>query len=309
MRLFALIVSLALQLALIGCGQSAPANSSSGGGGDKLIVVCTTTMITDLARQLAGDDIEVRGIMKVGEDPHVYDVRPRDAQLIAEADLVLANGFHLESTLGHVIDHNVKPGAKVVRLAEDAGIEPLGSQATQGAPDPHCWFNVGYFRRYAEVARDALIAVDPDHAAGYRARAESYLTELDALHAWVVQRIATVPRERRVMITSHDAFAYFGRTYDVDVYAVIGISTEQAPKPQDIARLESLVHQRGVKALFIETSVSATLNQLVEKVAQASGATIGGTLYSDSLGGPDTPAGTYIGMVRHNVETIVKALQ
>ncbi len=284
----------------------APADGVAPAG--KLRVACTTTMITDLASTIAGNDADVRGIMRAGEDPHIYDVRPRDVQLIAESQLVLMNGLHLEATLGHVIENN-STKAKVVRLAENARIVPLESEATRGAPDPHCWFNVLYFRVYAEGVRDALIEVDPAHATGYRDRAETYLKELDALHLWVAEQIGSIPRERRVMVTSHDAFQYFGRTYFVDVFGVVGISTEQQPRPQDIVRLESLVRERGVKALFIETSVSQTLNDIVKKVAESSGARIGGTLYSDSLGSPDTETGTYIGMIRHNTRTIVDALR
>jgi len=275
--------------------------------GAKLRVVCTTTMITDVAGVIAGDAAEVRGIMRAGEDPHVYDVRPRDVQLIAEGELILMNGLHLEATLAHVIEHNAK--GKVVRLAETPQIVPLESEQTRGAPDPHCWFNVQYFRVYAERARNALIEADPKNADGYRQRADAYVKELDSLHEWVKQQIESIPRERRAMVTSHDAFQYFGRTYFIDVFAVIGISTEQQPKPQDIARLESIVRERGVKALFVETSVSQTLNDIVKKVAEASGAKIGGTLYSDSLGAPGTPTGTYLGMVRHNVNTVVDSLK
>jgi manganese/zinc/iron transport system substrate-binding protein len=268
-------------------------------------------MIADLARQLAGEHAEVSGIMRVGEDPHVYEVRPRDAQQIAAADLVLINGLHLESTLFHVIKNSAR--GKVVALAEDPRIEPLaGPQRADGAvaaPDPHCWFNVQYFRVFAERARDALCEVDPEHAAAYRRRAEEYLKQLDQLHAWVGQQVDAVPRQRRVMVTSHDAFAYFGRAYGIDVYAVIGISTEQQPRPQDVVRLEELVRSREVKALFIETSVSRTLNDIVERVAANTGARIGGTLYSDSLGPPETEAGTYLGMIRHNTRTILEALR
>jgi manganese/zinc/iron transport system substrate-binding protein len=290
---------------LAGCG------GGGGGQGDKIRVVCTTTMIADLAKRLAGEDAEVVGIMRVGEDPHVYEVRPRDAQQIAAADLVLLNGLHLEATLLHVIEHNAR--GKVVPLAEDPRIEPLSAAGEGGgaaaAPDPHCWFNVQYFRIYAERARDALCAVDPAHADGYRRRADEYLKDLDALHAWVHQQLAAVPHERRVIVTSHDAFAYYGRAYGVEVHAVIGISTEQQPRPQDVVALEQLVRGRGVKALFLETSVSKTLNDLVGRIAESTGARIGGALYSDSLGAPESEAGSYVGMVRHNTRTIVEALR
>jgi manganese/zinc/iron transport system substrate-binding protein len=274
----------------------------------RLRVVCTTTMIADLAKNLVGDRAEILGIMKPGEDPHVYDVRPRDVQLIANADVILMNGLHLESTLQHVIENNAGDSI-VARLAESKGIVPLESEQTRGAPDPHCWFNVQYFRIYTERARDALIQADPGNAEHYRQRAEDYFKELDELHKWVGRRMKTIAREQRVIVTSHDAFQYFGRTYFVDVFAVIGISTEQQPKPRDIARLESLVRERNVKALFVETSVSQTLNQIVKKIAETTGVQIGGTLFSDSLGDPGTPEGTYIGMVRHNVSTIVEALR
>lgn len=299
-------VCFAVIVGVLVCGE-VRAGEKESAPGKRLTVVCTTTMIADLARTIAGETADVQGIMRPGEDPHVYDVRPRDAQMLAAADLVLMNGLHLEATLNEVVENNAK--GKVVRLAETPAIVPLESESARGAPDPHCWFNVSYFRVYAERARDGLMQADPKNADGYRSRAEAYLKQLDELHEWVKREVGTVPRERRVMVTSHDAFQYFGRTYFVDVFAVIGISTEQQPKPQDVERLESLVRERGVKALFIETSVSKTLNDIVEKVAKNAGAKVGGVLYSDSLGGPETAEGTYIGMVRHNVRTLVEALK
>ena len=297
-------VGLCLLVAFLpGCGD----DSAGGDGTERLTVVCTTTMIADLARNLVGDHAQVIGIMKTGEDPHVYDVRPRDAQMIADADVVLMNGLHLESTLEHIIENNAE-GAVVAHLAVDERIKTLGSESTEGAPDPHCWFNIDYFKVYAERARDALIEADPDNAEAYRQRAADYLAELDVLQAYVVEQLNTIPRERRVIVTSHDAFQYFGARYGVEVLAVIGISTEQQPRPQDIAALEAQVTERGVRALFIETSVSRTLNDIVTKVADRSGAAVGGTLYSDSLGEPGTAAGTYLGMVRQNTDLIVKAL-
>ncbi len=149
-------------------------------------------MIADLAHNLVGDVADVRGIMKEGEDPHVYDVRPRDAEMIASGDVVLSNGFHLEATLGHIIENNAE--GKVVALAEQAVAKPLSGANSVRAPDPHCWMNVQYFRGYAEHARDALVEADPANADVYRKNAETYMTELDELHAWVKQQVATVPR-------------------------------------------------------------------------------------------------------------------
>ncbi|MDH3719798.1 MAG: zinc ABC transporter substrate-binding protein [Planctomycetota bacterium] len=296
-------------LAVTGCsGTTTEARSAAQqAAGDRLTVVCTTTMIADLARNLVGDLADVRGIMKEGEDPHVYDVRPRDAEMIASGDVILLNGYHLEATLGHIIENNAE--GKVVALAERAVSEPLSGADGLGAPDPHCWMNVEYFRGYAQHARDGLMAADPAHADVYQKNAETYFAELDKLHEWVQQQVATVPHERRVMITSHDAFEYLGHAYDIEVHGMIGISTEQAPRPQDIEKLEAVIRQRGVRALFVETSVSQTLNNLIKKSAEATGVKIGGTLYSDSLGPDGTPEGTYLGMMRHNVQTIVAALK
>ncbi len=297
------ITLLAGAVALAGC-KTEPEPS-----GGKLRVVCTTTMIADLAREIAGDRAEIIGIMKPGEDPHIYDQRPRDAQHIASADVVLYNGLHLEATLADTIHNNHRGDAVVAALAEHSAISPLESETYQGAPDPHCWMNVAYFVRYAEGARDAQTTADPDNAEHYRANAAAYIEKLQALDTWVREQIATIPRARRVMVTSHDAFQYYSRAYYIDVLAVIGISTDQQASPQDIERLKRQVREHNVRAVFIETSVSQTLNRMVEKVADETGVRVGGTLFSDSLGEPGTPGGSYIGMIRHNTTTVVEALK
>ncbi|NIP86724.1 MAG: zinc ABC transporter solute-binding protein [Planctomycetales bacterium] len=296
-------------LALAGCrAATTPASQEGRAAADPgLTVVCTTTMIADLARNLVGDLADVRSIMREGEDPHVYDVRPRDAELIAMGDIILFNGYHLEATLGPIIENNAQ--GQVVALAELAVAQPLQGVDGLGAPDPHCWMNVKYFCGYVQHARDVLMQADPVNAERYRQNAAAYVAKLEELHQWVQQQVAEVPQRRRVMITSHDAFGYLGEEYGIEVHGMIGISTEQAPRPQDIEKLEALIRQRGVQALFVETSVSQTLNNLVQKSAEATGVAIGGKLYSDSLGPADRPEGTYLGMMRHNVQTIVEALK
>lgn len=290
---------------MFGCGDSSDQTQRE--AIDGITVVATTTMIEDLARQLVGDKANVVGIMKVGEDPHVYETRPNDAVTISKADLVLSNGFHLEATLDGVI-HQAAQG-KVVHLAEDAGIEPLGSQVYEGAPDPHCWMDVMLFKRYAQAALDALIEVDPENQSHYTERATAYFAELDRLDAWVKEQIDSVPQEQRLVVTSHDAFNYYAKAYSVEFHGVMGISTDGQIAAQNVERLRNTVKERGIRALFVETSVTPTLNAMVEKIAADTGAKIGGTLYSDSLGGPETKAGTYIGMIRHNTTTLVEALR
>jgi ABC-type Zn uptake system ZnuABC Zn-binding protein ZnuA len=208
-----------------------------------------------------------------------------------------------------VIENNLPAGALNVALGETSKIKPLESQQYQGAPDPHVWFNVKYFRVFAERTRDALIRADPAGTGTYRRAAAAYLKDLDALDRYARAQLGTIPKARRVLVTSHDAFQYLGKAYGIEVHAVIGISTEQEPRPQDVEALVKIVKERNVKAVFIETSVSPTLNALVRRVSERTGVRVGGELFSDSLGRADGPAGTYLGMVRHNVATITAALR
>ncbi len=286
-----------------GCGDS----DADATGDDRIRVVATTTILADLAQQLAGDDAEVIGIMKAGEDPHVYDVRPNDAVMISGADLVLSNGLRLEATLAGVIEQAAR--GRVVRLAEQDGIDTLESEDYAGAPDPHIWMDVLRYRKVAEAARDALIDVDPAHAEGYRQRSEAYLAELDQLDTWIREQWSAVPRDQRVIVTSHDAFHYYAEAYGLEVHGVIGISTDAQPKASDVEALRTMIRERGVRALFVETSTAPTLNQIVRNLAGDTGVAVGGSLFSDSLGGPGSPGGTYLGMMRHNTQTMVQALR
>lgn len=290
----------------VGCTRD---NATPTDRSGKPVVVCTTTMIADLARNLAAERFDVIGLMRVGEDPHIYNPRPLDALTIQKAKVLLSNGLHLEGTLAKIINNNLAKDAILVALADDPRIKSVALHNFQGAPDPHCWFDVSYFRICAERCRDALLAADPTGKDVLQQAAAAYLGELDKLHAEVKEKIAQIPKERRILITSHDAFQYFGRAYDIEVHAVIGISTEQQPRPLDVENLIKLVAEKGIKAVFIETSVSATLNALVRRVSEKTGAKLGGTLYSDSLGDDASPGKTYLGMIRYNVDTIVKGLK
>jgi len=275
---------------------------------DKPQVVATTTMIADAARIIGGDDIEVIGIMRDGEDPHTYKPKPSDATRIAESGLVLMNGLHLEAILTHVIDD--KAEGAVVRLAEHGDIEPIRPEGgSAAAPDPHCWMDVQYFKHYAEGIRDALVELDPDNADNYRKRAEVYIAELEALDVWVKEQVGSVPEQRRVIISSHDAFGYYGQAYGIEVHGVAGISTDQQVRARHIGELEDLVRERGIRAVFGETSVRDALNNQIMEIAENTPAVLSeANLYSDSLGVQGTPEGTYIGMIRHNTTAIVEAL-
>lgn len=277
-------------------------------GTGKPQVLCTTTMIHDLAQVIAGEHFEIHGIMKAGEDPHIYVLKPHDVVLVGKMDLVLMNGLHLEAQVGHVVDEKAK--GKVVRLAVDPRIKTLGSEDEEGAPDPHCWFNPEYFKIYAEKARDTFIEIDPGNAETYKARTEAYLKELDEVYAWGKEAMASIPEERRIMVTSHDAFQYFGKAFGIDVAAFGGVSTEgDAISPQNRIELENLVKERGAKALFIESSVPEKFNTMIKKIAESTGANIGGELHSDSLGEPGSGADTYLTMLKYNLTTVIEALK
>lgn len=303
-RLFAALLALVAMTGLSGCGGE---TSGLFEDDDRPKVLALTTMIADAATVVAGDDAQVVGLMRAGEDPHTYEITPRDAVAVAEADLVLGNGLNLEATLAKLVANQAADSH--VYLAESSDITPLSDEGAEGAPDPHCWMDAQIFKVYVEGIRDALVEADPDNAEGYKERAEAYLKELDELDAWVREQFATVPEEQRVIITAHDAFNYFGEAYGVELHGLIGLTTEEQPTAAEVTKLENMIRDNGIKAIFFETSVSQTLNNLVKQIADETNIGVGGELFSDSLDEPGTEAGTYIGMMRHNTTTMVEALK
>lgn len=294
-------------LTAAGCDRSPSGKGTSDAGGK--IIVCTTTMIADLARQIGGERVRVVGIMKPGTDPHIYDPTPDDSIWFRKADLVLVNGLHLE---GKMIDMIEAAGAKAVHLGEHPSIR-VRQSASAAAPDPHVWWNAGYYVHFAEQARDALKRVDPDHAAEFEQRATLYIAQLKDADARVRRSVQTIPAAARYMITSHDAFYYYGEAYGLEVDAVLGISTDAQAGADEPNRLARLTKERGVPALFHETSVSAAQNELVDTIQRLAKdkyqhtLKVAGPLFSDSLG--DDPAtDTYLEAFLANTRMIVEAL-
>jgi manganese/zinc/iron transport system substrate-binding protein len=303
-RVIFFVLTIAMLGGLVGCGEN-PGHFSND---DRPKVLATTTMIEDLARVIGGEEVEVVGLMKTGEDPHIYDVKPKDATTVRRADVILMNGLHLEATLASIIEQQAT--GRVAVLAEQDGIKPLdGGDGLQVAPDPHCWMDTRYFGLYAIEVAAALSEAAPEHEALFKERLLEYLDELIELDAWITARFDEVPEQQRVIVTGHDAFAYFGKSYGIKVHGLIGISTEQEPKPQDIEQLKTLIRDKGIRAVFPESSLGGSLIQLLDKVAADTGAVVGKELHSDSLGAPGTDAGTYLSMMRHNTNTIVEALK
>lgn len=322
--LLSLAVVIALGLA-VGCGpnknsqsKGEPEGRPHGGtptvektyaGAYPINVVCTTGMVADLVRNVGGDKVKVTQIMGEGVDPHLYKASPGDVNLLNDAEVIFYSGLHLE---GKMADVFVRMARKKPTFAVTEYI-PEGRvlDNAEGAYDPHLWFDVSLWKEAAGVVRDALKAFDPKNADGYQSRADAYQAELVKLHDHAKTQLATIPKERRVLVTAHDAFRYFGRAYDIEVKGIQGISTESEAGVKEINALVDLLVQKQIKAVFVESSVSdKNIKALLEGCgAKGHKVAIGGELFSDAMGKDGTPEGTYIGMVRHNVDTIVKALK
>ena len=308
-------LTLLLAAALIGCsgddrpnGAGAPA---AGEGSAAVRVVATTGMIGDAATRIGGDLVQVDTLMGPGVDPHLYKASEGDLSRLTGADLILYNGLHLEGKMGDVLVKLARQ-RPVVAISESVPEDRLREPPElEGLYDPHLWFDVGLWAETLTPILDALIDVAPQHAEAFRTNAEAYRQELVALDRWVESEIAAVPASGRVLITAHDAFGYFGRRYGIEVVGLQGLSTVSEAGLKDIERVVDLVVDRGIKALFIESSVPRRAIEAVQAACRARGSdvAIGGELFSDAMGSPGTAEGTYVGMVRHNVTTIVAALK
>lgn len=297
--LTALLIAAVLSVAMA-CDRESTAEFDD----DQIDVVVTTTMLEDLVEQLGGEHFQAHGLVNVGADPHVYQPQPGDARMIAESDAVVMNGLLLEGWMESLIRN--AGGERPVVVAGDA-IDDDQLIRVEGAVDPHVWFDVGMWRQVADhVAGEMAEMTDDEQVVeAVQTRHAHYDEMLAQLDDWVGERMETVAEQQRVLITSHDAFNYFGRAYGIDVEAVQGLSTEQEPSQRDVANIIELVDGRNAPAVFTETSVNPAL---IEQVARETGAQRVGPLYSDSVGPADSGADTYVGMVQSNVEMITEGL-
>jgi manganese/zinc/iron transport system substrate-binding protein len=272
-------------------------------------IVCTTGMVADVVRNVVGERYTVGQLMGEGVDPHLYESTPGDARQLDEAKLIFYSGLHLEGKMGDLFRdmRKRKPTCAIAERIEDK----LVLKNDEGRPDPHVWFDVELWSTTVDVVRDAMVEYDPAHADEYRANAKTYKKKLADLHEYAKKELAKIPKERRVLVTAHDAFHYFGRAYNIEVKAIQGISTEDEAAVKRINDLVRFITERKIKAVFVESSVpDKNLKALVEGCARRDHEVeIGGVLFSDAMGKEGTPEGTYEGMVRHNVDTIVKALR
>ncbi|HSL64747.1 MAG TPA: zinc ABC transporter substrate-binding protein [Gaiellaceae bacterium] len=292
---------------LVGCGRVQ--DEAAGGPRElPLRLVATTGMVADAAARVGGDRVRVEALMGPGIDPHLYKASEGDVEALVGADLVLFNGLHLEAKLGDVLERLDARAAAITDSIPRSRL--LSPPQFQGQYDPHVWFDVDLWALAVEQTGRILAEHDPAGAATYRRNAARYAAELRRLHTWVTAQARRVPAERRVLVTAHDAFGYFGRRYGFEVRGLQGISTATEAGAQDVQELAEFIADRQIPSLFVESSVSPRAIDAVRAAVRSRGfdVEVGEQLYSDAMGEPGTPEGTYPGMVRHNVRAIVDGL-
>ncbi|MBW1295541.1 metal ABC transporter solute-binding protein, Zn/Mn family [Aquimarina litoralis] len=279
---------------------------------EKLQIVTTTTMITDLVKNIGKDLISVEGLMGSGVDPHLYKASEGDVSKLVNADAVFYNGLHLEGKLVEVFEKMGTQNIKTVALGEILDKSKLiGSDYFASNYDPHIWFSIDNWKQVTSFTIKKLIELDPKNAEAFEINGQEYLEQLDKLSQTIKKVVDSLPEEKRILVTAHDAFSYFGKAYKFNVVGLQGLSTTTEAGVQDVQKLANFIIENKLKAIFIESSVPKRTIEALQAAVKSKNhdVTIGGTLYSDALGTKGTVEGTYIGMFEHNVNTIVNALK
>lgn len=279
---------------------------------EKLKIVTTTTMLTDLVETIGGEHVEVQGLMGAGVDPHLYKASEGDVQKLFNADVIIYNGLHLEGKLGEVFEQ-MEQQKKTILVAADALDKStlISSSNFASNYDPHIWFDINNWIKITQYISDELMKLDPENTDFYRKNAENYINDLQQLNTEITNKINELPKEKRILVTAHDAFNYFGKQHDFEVVGLQGLSTATEAGVRDVQKMADFIIEHDVKAIFVESSVpKRTIEALQASVKSKNHEVkIGGTLYSDALGTTGTPEAKYIGMYRYNVNTIINALK
>jgi manganese/iron transport system substrate-binding protein len=290
-----------LSFTLLSCSGATTSESSN-----KPLVVATSTIIADLTQEIGGDEIELKGILKPGTDPHVYEPVPTDSRFLEEAKLILYNGFNLEPGIIKMMN---SVGGNARKVAVGEVVKPLQLDKGKGevVPDPHVWGDVENAIAMTNTIRDELTKLSPEDKEEFTQNAIKLTSELKKLDTWVTQQIQTIPSNKRKLVTTHDAFQYYGRAYNIPIAGtLIGISTEEQPSAQTVQKLVDSIKKTGVSAIFAETTINPAL---ITTVAQEAGIKLAPRqLYSDSIGAKGSEGDTYIKMIQANTQTIVEAL-
>lgn len=298
------IFLLLIAITLLGCKEQSKKS-------EKLRIVTTTTMLTDLVTNIGGYHISLQGLMGAGVDPHLYKASEGDVSKLYGADIIFYSGLHLEGKLVDIFE-KMEGKKNTVSLGDKLPKDELiPSEYFASNYDPHIWFNIQFFKQFAQIVTEELSKADPANAESYSENNKKYQKKLDALESEIKSTIATLPEENRILVTAHDAFNYFGKAYGFQVVGLQGISTATEAGVKDVQNLSEFIIKNNIKAIFVESSVPRrTIEALQQAVlSKKHNVEIGGSLYSDALGNPGTVEGTYIGMFKYNVNTIVNALK
>ncbi|MBA3468499.1 MAG: zinc ABC transporter substrate-binding protein [Herpetosiphonaceae bacterium] len=306
----ALMIAVIIGILLVGCGQKS--NASADLSQRQINVTTTVGMIKDIVQNVGGERVVVAGLMGPGVDPHLYKPSASDIQKLDQADIIFYGGLELEGRMTDIFVKQARNGKPTYAVSE--GIDPAKLRTPPefaGKYDPHIWFDVTLWQEAARTVNSELAKLDPGSKDLYQRNTDAYLKQLDELHQYVTTQAAGLPAERRILVTAHDAFGYFGAQYGFEVRGLQGMSTATEAGAADVQDLAEFIAERKIKAIFVESSVPQATIEAVQKAVQSRGwdVQIGGQLFSDAMGAEGTPEGTYNGMVRHNIDTIVNALR
>jgi zinc/manganese transport system substrate-binding protein len=296
-----IVTSIGMAL-LVLLGLSGGANAA-----DKVKAVASFSILGDMVRQVGGDRVEVITLVGPDGDAHVYEPTPADAKNLAASQILFTNGLGFEGWMDRL---QKSSGFKGKAVVASTGVKPRIMLEEEGGKsekitDPHAWQSLANGRLYVANIRDGLIAIDPDGKSTYEANANAYLDAIAKEETDVKTALATLPKDRRKIITSHDAFGYFGAAYGLEIIAPEGVSTESEASAQDVAKIIRQIKQEKIPAVFME---NITDHRLLDQIAAETGAKIGGELYTDALSPPDGPSPTYLDIFRHNIGTLTAAL-
>lgn len=313
-----------LLLSAMGCSKSSsdhegdahnspPAVAHKFSGEYPMKVVATTGPVAEMARRIGGDHVVVEGLMGPGIDPHLYTPVASDVRKLSEADAIFYNGLHLEGQMSNLFEKMARSQAT---FAVTAGLVARHDKRLREPPefeglyDPHVWHDPMLWGDCAGDVAQMLSEFDPAHAADYQKNAETYRTELTGVNQFCRDEIAKIPADRRVLVTAHDAFGYFGKTFGLEVFGLKGASTEEEKDLKHQEEIQQLLIERNIPAVFVESAVAPRMVASLVEPCRAAGLDlkIGGELYADALGSPDSDAADYAGMIRHNAKTIADAL-
>lgn len=275
----------------------------SGFSQEKKVVVSSASMIWDMVNNIAGDKVESQLIVPIGGDPHIHEPSTTDALKVEGADLIFINGLTFEGWINELIENS---GTKAETVTVTKGVAAISSTVYKNSSDPHAWMDASNGQIYIRNIKNALIKLDPANKVYYEARYDAYSERLSSLDKYIMEKIQSIPEERRVLITSHDAFSYYGKRYGLQVEGLMGISTESAARTSDRLRIDEAIKKSGVPAIFVESTVDP---KLIKMIATDNNIDVAdGELFADSIGGEDTEGNSYYDMLKSNTDLISSAL-